>query len=191
MKSRYVISLLDVLFMVLMAITIMFVMSLILINPPAKKADIDSEDTYMVVLEWDRTSASDIDLHLLTPYGKVGFNNRQNQIAYQDRDDLGKKSDEKDVNINKEVIYIKKRKSGFYVANVHVYSKRNAGPENIEVSFYQIKPVHMLLFTKKIPNGLNAGQEYTAFTFTIQDEEPYISFDDTVQVPFIVGGKME
>ena len=183
--SRSSITFLDFIFLLLIGVSILWVISFILINPPAKKADIDSTDKYMIVLTWDNTSDSDVDMHLLTPYGPVGYNRRQNTLAYQDKDDLGIKTDAGGKNINKEVIFIKRREVGMYVVNVHMYSKKNYGPENIEVAFYQIKPVHMLLYNKKIPEGLEAGQETTAFVFTIRDVEPFLDFDDTSQIPFI------
>ena len=66
----------DLLFNVLIGFVMLFVIAFLLINPIAKKADIPVKAEFVIVLEWDNESHTDLDLWVQlnkkTP-GKRGY----------------------------------------------------------------------------------------------------------------------
>ena len=68
-RFRNMTSFLDLLWILLAGFGAMFIIAFLLIQPPAKNADIIKKAEYMIVLEWDKMSADDIDLWVQNPWG--------------------------------------------------------------------------------------------------------------------------
>ena len=61
----------DFLFILLLAFISMFILALLLINPVAKKSEVERKAEYIIVLEWDKHSDDDVDLWVQDPEGKI------------------------------------------------------------------------------------------------------------------------
>lgn len=130
----------DLLFNVLIGFVMLFVIAFLLINPIAKKADIPVKAEFMIVLEWDPESATDLDLWVQLDNDKpVGFSNREKTPLHLDRDDLGTSNDK--VTIDGQDVYLKTNREtmtvrgivpGNYYVVVHAYSKR---PREVTVPY--------------------------------------------------------
>ena len=80
----------DFLFILLLTFLSLFILTLLLINPVAKKAEIVQKAEYLIILEWNKSSRSDIDLWVESPDQKVvSFRSKQMGIMHLDMDDMG------------------------------------------------------------------------------------------------------
>ena len=67
----------DFLFILLLAFISMFILALILINPITKKSEVERRAEFLIVLEWDKNSADDVDIWVEDPSGQVlSFRNK-------------------------------------------------------------------------------------------------------------------
>ena len=69
MSNRYVSStaFIDLLFNIVIGVAFLFILAFLLINPVAKKQDIESKADYLIILTWDVESQDDIDLWVRDP----------------------------------------------------------------------------------------------------------------------------
>ena len=122
----------DLLFNLLVGVTLMFFLAFLLINPVAKKKDIDATAEYFVILSWQEKSANDIDLWVMDDKRHiVSFRSRDRGLMHLDRDDLGQRNDsyiDKDtgrvirIYENREVVSIRGKDPRVYTASVHLYA---------------------------------------------------------------------
>ena len=125
----------DLLFNIVMGVAFMFMLAFLLINPVAKKKDIESKADYLIMLTWDPKSYNDIDLWMRDPVGNLmSFRNKDSGLMHLDRDDLGSRNDKiklpdgtvKVVSFNREIAALRGTIEGWYVVNTHNYRKRDA-----------------------------------------------------------------
>jgi|TARA_B110000908_G_C10094949_1_gene375837 hypothetical protein len=147
----------DMLFNVLLGFVVLFVIAFLLINPITKKQDIPSKAEAMILIEWDNTSAVDVDLwlgHDSDP--PVGFSNKAGMGMNLERDDLGTSNDRMVIDgevsfikINREVINIRGIVPGLYYPNVHVYSwsRSQVEPLKVTVTVIDINPRYKEVYT--------------------------------------------
>ena len=122
----------DLLFNIVMGVAFMFMLAFLLINPVAKKKDIESKADYLIMLTWDPKSYNDIDLWMRDPVGKImSFKSKDVGFMHLDRDDLGTRNDKvtmPDGSIvyvieNREIAALRGTFKGWYIVNVHAYKK--------------------------------------------------------------------
>jgi len=141
----------DLLFNVLIGFVMLFVIAFLLINPIAKKADIPVKAEFIILLEWDNDSRSDIDLWVQRASDKpVGFSNREKAPLHLDRDDLGTTNDK--VVIDGKTVFLKTNREtttirglipGDYYVSVHAYHMKEV-EVNYTVTVIKVNPFRQL-----------------------------------------------
>ena len=168
----------DLLFNIVMGVAFMFMLAFLLINPVAKKKDIESKADYLIMLTWESKSVNDIDLWMRDPLGNLmSFRNKDSGLMHLDRDDLGSRNDKiklpdgtvKVVSFNREIAALRGTVEGWYVVNTHVYRKQDAPNkitgrlELLKVNPYRIIDVQEVTFTLQ-------GEEQTIWQFRMDSE---------------------
>ena len=144
----------DFLFNIVIGVAFMFMLAFLLINPVAKKQDIESKADFLIILNWDTKSDNDLDLWMKDPIGNImSFRNKDKGLMHLDRDDLGTRNDKiklpdgtiKYISMNREIAALRGTLEGWYVVNVHSYRKRDAPtPVTGVVELIQVNPYKMI-----------------------------------------------
>jgi len=179
----------DLLFNIVIGVAFMFMLAFLLINPVAKKQDIESKADFLIILNWDTKSFNDLDLWMRDPLeNTVSFRNKDNGLMHLDRDDLGGKNDRikqpdgtiKYVALNREILALRGTVEGWYVVNIHSYRKRDEpNPVKGSVELIQVNP-YKVIAIQDFEIQLQ-GIEKTIWQFEMDDtgnivdikEEPY------------------
>ena len=164
----------DILFNVLLTFTFLFLVVLLLLNPPAKSGIIDPKAEFLVTVAWADGDPNDIDVWAQGPGGAiVSYRRPQAGLIHLDRDDRGSSNDSQVVNgqtiinpLNQEVITIRGRSPGEYVVNVHYFKSQDKAEVPVTVYLAEVNPkLSVLHYTTTLLS--RAGQEKTAVRFTI------------------------
>ena len=137
-RQRYKTSFgfIDLLFNLLVGFTFMFILAFMLINPVAKKHELDPKAEYLIIMTWDNKSKSDIDIWVMDNLNHViSFRKKDQAMINLDRDDLGQVNDtyinargvEVKRNYNREVVSIRTKDQRRYLVTVHYYNARGRG----------------------------------------------------------------
>lgn len=176
MAKRYntTTSFLDVLFNTLLSIFMLFILTLVLVNPP-KQTQITLNEAMLITVSWDEGSDDDVDTWLLTPASKspINFRIRENRIASLDRDDRGLDADtfvsidgkRHQIQQNIEHVTIRKLIPGHYVLNVVMFSKRDKTPTRVKIKVERLQP-YQIIFAKTITMYAH-GEEITVIQFDV------------------------
>jgi len=190
MDRRYVSNLafIDLLFNLILGFVMLFLISFLLINNPAKTSEIEYKAEIIVVMSWQDDHEGDIDLWVETPNGKVSYINPVAGHVHLDKDDLGIRNDyytlpngqvEK-IYLNREIVTLRALQPGDYIVNAHYYSSPSIGsesydtgiPADVTVEVIRLNPFQIIHSSNKTLNA--KGQEETFVRFTIADNG-YIS----------------
>jgi hypothetical protein len=181
------ISFIDMLFNIIIVFVLLFFASLMLINEPAKKKDIEARADIIITMTWPDLSPHDIDLWLKVPEGQaIGYNHKENTYVFLERDDLGISNnfvikDEKKVALSprREVISFRGKIPGRYVTNINFFLPKTEDgkgvatytgePIPVIVELIQINPSYKILARKEIILT-KSKEERTAFSFLVQNE---------------------
>lgn len=176
-SSSVFIAFTDVTWAVMIAVLGLWILTLFLVNPPTKNdGDIKPRADFLITMEWDDDSRSDVDLWLKGPNGElISFSNKSQNGMFLDRDDLGLDSDAitlkdgtvKVVRVNQETITIRGFQPGEYVFNAHYY--RGDKPEKLKVTVIKLDP-YKIVYTNSEIMIETMGQEKTLISFTIQND---------------------
>lgn len=208
-KYSFLFSYVDMLYAILMAVFVLFMLSFLLINVNKVNKNtgkVDTDAQIEVVMSWKPDAiANDIDLWVKPPDGTVpiGYSHKENTYMYLDRDDLGQANDYAMINGKKEVINghtevtsIRKCVPGVYVVNAQFYAIHiefdPAHPEvdlptPVTVKLIQVNPYKVLASESFVLQ--KQGDQRTAFSFTCDADGKVSNVDTTKQVPFVFGGK--
>ena len=137
-RQRYKTSFgfIDLLFNLLVGFTFMFILAFMLINPIAKKHELDPKAEYLIIMTWDNKSIGDIDIWIMDNLNHVvSFRKKDEAMINLDRDDLGLSNDtyinargvEVKRNYNREVVSIRTKDQRRYLVTVHYYNARGRG----------------------------------------------------------------
>jgi len=183
------------------------VLNMLQINPAAKKAAVDMPGEFVLRMTWPDHAFDDIDMHVLLPTGKmVNFQSKDVDFATLDRDDLGlaggdlyHKPGGEAVAVfkNMEITTLRAIVPGKYVVNLHVYRVSRevtyggtqfiADPElpyKVHVELEKINPrVQTIVSTDVLMS--EAGEQKTAFEFTVTEDGSVIDVKTDVDTPFI------
>lgn len=185
----------------------LFIVTMLQMNPVAKKAGVDMPAEFVLRMTWPDQAFDDIDMHLLLPTGKmVNFANKDVDFATLDRDDLGlagsdlyvdPKGNSVAVFKNQEVTTIRALVPGKYVVNLHVYTVRNEFayngtayqskaplPYKAHVSLEKMNPRVSTIVEVDVPLS-EWGEQKTAFEFTVNEAGDVIKVDTEADTPFI------
>ena len=185
-RFRNMTSFLDLLWILLAGFGAMFIIAFLLIQPPAKNADIIKKAEYMIVLEWDKMSADDIDLWVQNPWGGiVSFRGKTMGYMNLEKDDLGAKNDtyvdqygvRHIVRINREVVTLRGVREGEYSVMVHVYNRYPVvdDEEWFTIEVIKINPYRQVFHTTGKYYG--RGQEVSVVRFEVNAVGDFLGFN--------------
>ncbi len=152
---------------------------IILYNPEQekdkKKEGLPTLGEYAVVVKWGDKSEDDVDTYVRDPNGNIAFfRAREVGLLHLERDDLGASNDttkSDDGNIikvdgNEERVILRGIVPGEYIANVHMYRKRDPTPTKVTISLLDIKGRGNTVTEREVTLERD-GDEETAFRFTL------------------------
>jgi len=178
MQRRYHTNLpfLDLLFNVLIGFVFLFIVSFLLINPIAKRADIEVKAEFLITVFWPDNLEDDVDIYVEDPAGNlVWFKSREPGLMHLDRDDLGKRNDEVVTAAgtilfpeNREIVTLRGIVPGEYVVNVHCYFKVAADPVPVTIQIDKINPYSVVL--RETVDLANKGEEITVTRFSVNSK---------------------
>ena len=180
MQRRYHTNLpfLDLLFNVLIGFVFLFIVSFLLINPIAKRADIEVKAEFLITVFWPDNLEDDVDIYVEDPVGNlVWFKSREPGLMHLDRDDRGIFADKMNVNgatisspINQETITIRALQSGEYVVNLLHYQANYDKPLTVDVKVEKLNPeVVLIYYGSHELEGV--GDEKTAVRFSVDSKK--------------------
>ena len=178
MQRRYHTNLpfIDLLFNVLIGFVFLFIVSFLLINPIAKRADIEVKAEFLITVFWPDNLEDDVDIYVEDPAGNlVWFKSREPGLMHLDRDDLGKRNDEVVTAAgtilfpeNREIVTLRGIVPGEYVVNVHCYFKVAVDPVPVTVQIDKINPYSVVL--RETVDLANKGEEITVTRFSVNSK---------------------
>jgi len=182
----------DLLFNLLVGFTFMFILAFILINPVAKKANIDPKAEYLIVMTWDDQSKFDIDLWVQDNTNNiVSFRLKDKALITLDRDDMGQNNDTyQDTEgklqtryLNREVVAIRSDDKRTYFVSVHWFSKGTTDrvtPVDVTVEVIRVNPFSTLKTRQVRLDQL--GDERGVFKIEVEDSKRANVTDSDVQI---------
>lgn len=187
------VAFIDLLFNTLVGFVFLFVMAFILINPIAKKSNVEIVAEFIVKINWPSDSPDDIDLWMRDPLGNyVGFKSKDVGLMALSRDDLGTSNDTVYdpkgkpiiVHRNEEMVTIRGIVPGEYIVNVHFYNEKiavlkngekNYNPMPVQVEVQKINPYNVV-YAREVTLE-RKGQEVTVVRFTINEDGSVTNFN--------------
>ena len=176
----------DLLFNIVIGVAFMFMLAFLLINPVAKKQDIESKADFLIILTWSTESVNDIDLWMRDPIGNLmSFRNKDKGLMHLDRDDLGARNDRvkqpdgtvKYIRMNREIAALRGTLEGWYIVNIHSYRKRDAPtPVKGVVELIQVNPYKMIAIQEFVIQL--QGKELTIWQFQMNDESKIVDINN-------------
>ncbi len=164
----------DLLFNALLTFTFLFLIALLLLNPPAKTGIIDPKAEFLITVSWPDGSPNDIDVWAAGPDNKkVWYKRSEHGFMHLDRDDRGLENDTQTINgreivnpLNQEVLTLRGRSPGEYIINVHYFKAENDAEVPVTVYLAEVNPRMKVLYYETM-TMTNEGDETTALRFTI------------------------
>ena len=164
----------DLLFNVLIGFVFLFIVSFLLINPIAKRADIEVKAEFLITVMWPDSLEDDVDTYVEDPAGNlVWFRSREPGLMHLDRDDLGKRNDEVVTAAgtilfpeNREIVTLRGIVPGEYVVNIHMYFKVGEEPVPVTVQIDKINPYSVVV--RETIELKEKGEEITVTRFSVK-----------------------
>jgi hypothetical protein len=160
-------------------------------SPP--KASLSTHALYVLKVEWSGQSLDDVDTYLRDPLKNICFFRRLSAgLMRLDHDDTGKDSNEIKLPngetvtsaFNSEMISIMGIAEGEYVANVHLYTSRDAEPVKVDVGLYKTTANDSVKVHDEAVTLKDRGDEVTAFRFTL-DRDGNVYNINRLQIKFV------
>ena len=166
-----------ILFKIIQALTFLFVLAAIFMNPVAKKGIIDPKAEYLITVSWPDRDPNDIDTYVEDPQGNIlDFTNKEVGLMHLDRDDRGNLNDTIVVEgktienpLNQEVTTIRGIVPGEYVVNVHYYATENNKPVPVSVTVDKVNPALEVVYYGTVTLQ-KKDDEKTVVRFTIDTD---------------------
>jgi hypothetical protein len=148
----------DLLFNALLGFTFLFLVSVMFMNPEARKGRVDLKAEYIISVTWPDHLADDINLWVQDPIGEtVSYLRKDAGWLHLDRDDRGEINDTIIVDgkemlypINQEVVTIRGIIPGEYVVNLYYYTAAAARPVEALVKVEKVNPTLQTVYARKI-----------------------------------------
>lgn len=156
----------------------LFYIAFPLINPISKSTTegIIPKSDFLISLEWNEKSTSDIDIWVKDPTGRVvSFLNKSDNGVFLDKDDIGTNSDiinladgtAYTIEINREVINIRGFVPGVYTVNAHYYRGYDKDL-NLRYELVKMQPFALLFKGESVIHKM--GEEVTLIRFEVDVE---------------------
>jgi hypothetical protein len=163
-----------VLFKIIQAITYLFVLAVLFMNPVSKQGIIDPKAEYIITVTWPDKNPNDIDTYVEDPAGNlINFSAAAAGLIHLDRDDRGNLNDTLNINgklienpLNQEVTTIRGVISGEYIINVHYYATEDNKPVPVTIRVDKINPKLEVLYYDTLTLE-RKDDEKTAVRFTV------------------------
>ena len=164
----------DLLFNALLTFTFLFLISLLLLNPPAKTGIIDPKAEFIITASWPDSDPNDVDIWAEGPNDwLVSYRNPEQGLMHLDRDDRGLINDSQTIDgvevvnpLNQEVLTIRGRPPGDYVVNLHYFKKETVMAVPVTVYLAEVNPKLRVLHYTSTELKFE-GEEVTSLRFTI------------------------
>jgi hypothetical protein len=148
----------DLLFNALLGFTFLFLVSVMFMNPEARKGRIDLKAEYIISVTWPDQLSDDIDIWVQDPIGEtVSYLRKEAGWLHLDRDDRGEINDTIIVDgrelvypINQEVVTIRGIIPGEYIINLYYYTAAQPGPVEALVKVEKVNPTLKTVYVKKL-----------------------------------------
>ena len=178
----------DLLFNVLLGFVFMFIMALLLLNPPAKTGIINPKAEYIISVHWEDLRPDDVDTWVQSPTGELlWFRNPEVGLMHLDRDDRGIQDDtllmdgREIINpLNQEVITLRGTVPGEYTVNIHYYQSKSRKPLDVQVRVDRVNPVLKVVYYNTVRLE-SMGDERTAVRFTVAKDGSVINVNSRQQ----------
>ncbi len=167
----------DLLFNALLTFTFLFLIALLLLNPPAKTGIIDPKAEFLITVTWPDGNPNDIDVWAQGPdQRQVWYMRSEDGLMHLDRDDRGMSNDTQMIEgreivnpLNQEVLTIRGRPAGEFIVNLHYYKTEDENPVPVTVYLAEVNPkLNVLHYATHDLN--HEGDEMTALRFTITQQ---------------------
>lgn len=163
-----------ILFKIIQALTFLFVLAAIFMNPVAKTGIINPKAEYLITVSWPDRDPNDIDTYVEDPEGNIlNFTNKDVGLMHLDRDDRGNLNDTIVVEgkkienpLNQEVTTIRGIVPGEYVVNVDYYASQNNKAVPVSISVDKVNPRLEVVYYGTVTLE-KKGDEKTVVRFTI------------------------
>jgi len=165
------------LFNMLIAFVLCFVIALMAFHPQARKVgEVPAKAEFMITVAWPDHNPNDIDTLVLEPGGKLlWFRQRDAGLLHLDRDDRGAKNNSVLVDgrqltsgARQEIVTLRGLVPGEYVVNAHYYESLDQQPVDVTVTVVKINPQAEVVFTGT-QRILAKGEERTLVRFSINE----------------------
>jgi hypothetical protein len=185
----------DMLFNILLVLSLLFAMALVFINPPAKDGNINLKAEFLITVSWPDGDPNDIDTWVQDATNRVcWYKARDEGLMHLDRDDRGALNDKITINgkevvnpLNQEVVTLRGVEPGEYTVNVHYFKSENQKPVPVTVQVVKVNPKAEIVFYGTI-DMTRPGEEKTAVRFTLTSSGNF-SDVNTVFKPMVRGDK--
>ena len=164
----------DVIFVMMLTFTVLFLAALVHINPDGEKADEVTQPpgAIQVDITWPTGHKADVDLWTKGPTDSrpVGYSNRSGILFNLLRDDLGSVGDT--TPLNYENAYTRGVEDGEYIVNVHLFSARGGEMPiqvTVVVKYGKCATCRTEEIISKVVDLEANGQEITVIRFTIEE----------------------
>lgn len=188
-RSRYstTISFIDFLFNLVITLTALFLLSILLINPPKQESIQKREAEYFIVIRWQDYNNNDVDLWVTDGNNTVSFINRQLPNMSLDRDDVGPDDPTTLTHFlpqNEEIVTIRSKERNVYTANIHLYNMRDPGNPPV-VAWALINARSNRVVESGVKTLGRTGEEITLFRVYINDRGEVDMIDKEIEYLFI------
>jgi hypothetical protein len=166
----------DMLFNVLLVLSLLFAMALVFINPPSKEGNVTLKAEVIITVTWPDADPNDVDTWVEDGAGRLcWFKSREQGLMHLDRDDRGALNDKILINnkevinpLNQEVVTLRGVDPGEYTVNVHYYKSETKEPVNVTVQVVKVNPKAEVVFYGQVPLA-KQGEEKTAVRFRLDN----------------------
>jgi hypothetical protein len=167
----------DMLLNVLMGFSIMVFISLALIRPEIKSANVTLKAEYLISASWPDNSPDDIDVYVEDPAGNViWYRHLEAGFLALERDDRGMYKDTLIVDgkriqnpLNQEIVTMRSIVPGEYVVDVFHYLANGVDPIPVTVSVQRLNPTVQVVYSGTVTLD-HRGDEKTAIRFTLDKD---------------------
>jgi hypothetical protein len=164
----------DLLFNALLGFTFLFLISVMFMNPEARKGRVDLKAEYIISATWPDHLADDIDLWVQDPIGEtVSYLRKDAAWLHLDRDDRGEINDTITVNgeeliypINQEIVTVRGIIPGEYTVNLYYYKAAQAEPVQALVKVEKVNPTLQTVYVRRVTLAAQ-DEEQTVVRFTL------------------------
>ncbi len=164
----------DILFNVVLGLTVMMFIAFALIRPTDKTGDIDINAELLITVTWPDLVPDDIDVYVEDPQGNVvWYNAREEGLIHLDRDDRGNFRDVAYVDgkevqspLNQETVTVRGIVPGEYVVNIFYYLSSTLQPVPVTVKVEKLNPSVTVVHYGTVELQ-SEGDERTVVRFTL------------------------